>query len=301
MRKFVLRLVGTGFVALILLETILRIFSMAGHPRPTANIDGDYLLRPGETGYWIRGSAREIVSHYTINPQGWNSTRDYAEDLADPQLIKNALIGDSYIEGFHVNTAESIAVQIEQRIGNNYIFHEFGRAEANLVDYAEVYNKFGLADYCYVFVLVNPYDLVGQKAAFMGRGDRRRNDSLIRTFYRNCATMRYLNINLGLNEVLRKLFRTTSERGSKTSDPQQINTKALEKFGSNTIFLYEKEKMPDAFLRYLPDRKLQIEHELKPIDFGFDVHWNLAGRINCAKTIANYISTMENIEMKNAR
>lgn len=296
MTKFILRILATFFAAALLLEIVLRVFSLAGHTLPTKNIDGDLLLKPGENGYWVKGGFREIASHYSINPQGWNNIRDYKADNEDTSLMKIAIVGDSYIEGFHVDVERSIGRQLEHLLGTNYVVHEFGRSGGNIVDFARVYQKFNLFHYKYVFVLVTYKDLIAKKPSFMGQGKKIPAQSLIRRIYNNLVILRYLNINHGFNSQLKEMFKFGGEKHEKESavpEPEKVNQEALRDFGPNAQFLYEKDKINTNILQNIPYPTILIDHKLRPIDCGFDGHWNLNGRINCAKSIAKFIKISE--------
>ena len=101
---------------------------------------------------------RDIVSNYKINSQGFNSLRDY--NVLDDNKISIAIIGDSYIQGMHVNVENSIGRLIEQESDNMFEVHEYGINGMNIVDYQLVFNQFVKDRYDYTFILVTDKDII---------------------------------------------------------------------------------------------------------------------------------------------
>ena len=190
MKNFAKRVFGTVFLSVLLLEAFLRIFNFAGITMPEVNIDGNKMLKPGSNGIWVKGGFGEIKSHYVINHQGWNSIVDY--DSIDNSKIKIAIIGDSYIQGLHVDVENSIGRILEKK-SSNYVVHEFGRDGANIVDYSLVYNKWVIGKYDYVFILSTDKDLTSKQPSFMNQGKKIPSISLTRKLYDSSYTIPLLS------------------------------------------------------------------------------------------------------------
>ena len=286
---------------LILLEIMLRIFGFAAKTMPTQNVDGNYLFVPNDSGYWVRGGLGEITNYYQINKQGYNSIVDY--DILNPDDLNIALIGDSYVQGFQVDVKNSIGRQLERMLGSKVKVHEYGRAGANIEDYALVYEEYiKNRAYDYTFILVTDQDLKEFKASFMGRGNRVPKKSLSRQIYDEVHILRYLNINHGFNSHFNDLISEGPEslnrihgenkvlESTKESFLEDININAINKLPKSIVFLYEGDKLNPHFKKYFNFKFIEIIHHKLPKDHGFDGHWNKNGRFNCATTMAEYIS-----------
>ncbi|MBI1224017.1 MAG: hypothetical protein GC192_02155 [Bacteroidetes bacterium] len=302
MKKFILYILVVLLSTSISLELILKVFHLSGHTVPTAIIENDKLLKPGTENIWVRGGLGEIRSHYKINDQGWNSILDYSD--IDSNKIYVAIIGDSYIQGFQSNVEESIGRQLELQMNNKVTVHEYGRDGANINDYVQVYEKYIRGKYGYAFMLITDKDLIANKPSFMGV-KKPLNESFIRKLYNNIALIRYLNINHGLGLKLTELFSgfptVSSQIESKAKNEKltqnsqgKINQDALSRLNSDIIILYEKGKLNEKFISSTANPTVEVKHILTPKDCGFDSHWNVNGRKNCAKAIKDYIESLEN-------
>jgi hypothetical protein len=268
---------------------------------PTVNLDNDYVIEPNSSGTWIRGGLAEIKNYYQINNLGYNSTIDY-EALKEENL-NIAIIGDSYIQGFQTDVRKSIGRQLEGILDSvTTVVHEYGRAGANIVDYQKVYEKYiDSKPYDYVFVLVTDKDLKIFKASYMERGKSVPKKTFSRKMYDFFYVFRYLNINQGIgirfNELISKgpesIERIHSKQSKSTTIEdylKSINKQAIDKLPNNLIFLYEEGKLSDYFIDNFDFNYVKIEHTLEPSNHGFDGHWNVNGRYNCAMSIAKYIN-----------
>lgn len=292
MKQFLLRIILCSLVFCVVFESILRILSLAAHTVPEANVEGNRLLKPLASGYYVGGGCREIFSHYQINEQGWNSLRDYELDNENTNLIKIALIGDSYIEGLQSDVENSVGRLLEQSLGDDYAVHEFGKSGGNIEDYSRVYEELSQYDYEHVFVFLSSQgDLTKKNPTFMGKGNEIPKLNLLRRCYNASAILRYVNINHGLIESLRKLFggRDEPEVEGRIAPVADINLSALSLFGENVVFLYESDKIDSDVLSLIRIPVFPVEHSLKPYNHGFDHHWNVNGRANVATTIFGYI------------
>jgi hypothetical protein len=285
------------------LEISLRVFGLAAQTMPTKNVDNNYVFEPGKSGFWVRGGLKEINSYYVINKQGFNSIVDYTD--LDNKNLNIALIGDSYIQGFHTDVNYSIGRQLEDMLGPNVVVHEFGKAGGNIVDYGLVYKEYvKYKKYDFIFVLATDKDLALEKASFMGRGNRVFKKSLVRKIYDNVHILRYLNINHGLGVHLNKLINNGPESIdrihnnnlsndiiTKESYLNSVNEDALKLLPQDVIFLYEEHRLKDVFIENFDFKFKKIIHSKTPKDHGIDAHWNINGRYNCAKSMAEFIQS----------
>ena len=276
-------------VSFLFLEIILRVFNLAAMTLPEVNIEGDLLLKSSARGEYVNGGFGEIRADYKINKEGFNSIIDYSDST--PDSLKIAIIGNSFIEGLRNPVESSIGRLIEKMQNNKMVVYEYGRSGGNIVDYSFIYKKYKLEHYKKVFVLITDGTLFKVDAAFMGKGEKVARNSLLRKIYSNIYLVRYFNINHGMLTKMRSLFKKNNRKISekKNSKVNKINFQALKIFNDNTVFLYEKDRIPIGLLMEIRFSILEIKHDLKPYTYGFDRHWNLNGNINCAKSIHDFL------------
>ena len=79
---------------------------------PTRQVgsNGIYEWVPGQNGYTVYGNRRQNFSQYRINSKGYNSYREFTPAVDKFEI---AIIGDSYIEGFHQDYFRYIGNKIE--------------------------------------------------------------------------------------------------------------------------------------------------------------------------------------------
>lgn len=108
------RLFLKSFLYLVLILVALELLVRAFHLYPEDSprfIDNKGVEKrvPNYDGFSVTGNRRQNFSEYHINNQGFNSYREF-----DPSYDKDelALIGDSFIQGFHQNYYNSIGKKI---------------------------------------------------------------------------------------------------------------------------------------------------------------------------------------------
>jgi hypothetical protein len=290
MKRFIIYITITLSVYLILLELTTRVFDLSGHTIPEANLNNNKLCRPNTEGIWVKGGMREIYSHYKINNQGFNSLKDYSN--LDENKVSIAIIGDSYVEGFHVDVENSIGRILEEEFENSVEVHEYAKSGGNIVDFSQMFNKFEINRYDYTFILIENRDIIFKKASFMGKGNTIPENSAARDIYNRVSFIRYLNINHGLNAKLNEIFSfsRSTYRTRKHITKNNVNVPALKEFNNKCVILYENEKLDTSLIKAFVNLPcIEIIHQITPYNNGFDLHWNINGRMNCALTIKNYI------------
>jgi hypothetical protein len=302
MTKFIKYILLWFLLVFVLLEVTLRLFDLSAKTMPTVNLNNDYVFKPYSSGTWVRGGLAEIDNYYRINNLGYNSIIEYEE--INQENLNIAIIGDSYIQGFQTDVKKSIGRQLEDMLDSyNAVVHEFGRAGANIVDYQKVYEKYIYPkNYDYVFVLITDKDLKQYKPSYMERGNRVPKKALSREIYDFFYVFRYLNINQGVGIHFNKLisngpesFERINRENTIITDTtkedyfEKINVDVIEKLPDNIIFLYEEGKLSHHFIDNFDFNFIEIDHKLKPYNHGFDSHWNIIGRKNCAASIVKYI------------
>lgn len=289
MKKFIIYIFFTVFVYLFLLEITTRIFDLSGHTLPKVSLNNNKLLRPGAEGIWIKGGRSEIKSHYKINNQGFNSLKDYG--VLDENKINIAIIGDSFIQGAHGDVENSIGRILEAEIQNKVEVHEYGIDGMNIVDFSLIFTQSIKNRYDYTFILASDKDLLEKKASVMGKGNKIPKNSIMRKLYDRSSLIRYLNINHKLSVKIKKIFSFSDSlnKQQKKITAIDINVQLIKQFDSTCVFLYEKGKLDTSLIKAFNIQYIEVVPLFKPINHGFDIHWNLNGRKNCALAIQNHI------------
>ena len=112
MKKFVFKIALYAICILLGLEILVRVFHLH-KDRPVRYLD-EYNVEkwiPNQTGYWVTGNRRQNVGHYKINNFGYNSVYDEFNPSKNSKEI--ALVGDSFIQGFHQDYQNSLGQKLE--------------------------------------------------------------------------------------------------------------------------------------------------------------------------------------------
>lgn len=131
MMKLVKNLVVYAVLILICLEVLVRVFHLY-NDMPDRFVDSDNINKwiPGQTGYAVYGNRAQNMAEYHINESGYNSYREFNPTEDKFEL---ALIGDSYIEGFHQDYNRSIGKRIEEEFPDIEVY-EYGHSANDLAD-----------------------------------------------------------------------------------------------------------------------------------------------------------------------
>jgi hypothetical protein len=289
MKKFIVYVLVTFFAYFFLLEITTRVFDLSAHTMPAFNLNNNKLFRPGAEGIQVQGGMREIASHYKINQQGFNSLKDYT--ALDENKISIAIIGDSYIQGIHVDVENSIGRILEAETLNKVEVHEYGIDGMNIVDFGLIFTQSIKNRYDYTFIVATDKDIAHTEASAMGNANKIPNNSIIREIYNRSSLLRYLNMNHKLSVKIKKIFSffENSNKQQKKITAIDVNVQALEQFDSTCTFLYEKGKLDTSMILPFKLPTVEVKPTYTPFNHGFDSHWNLNGRKNCALAIKNYI------------
>jgi hypothetical protein len=127
--------VGGLAVAVLLLELLFRMLPVAAAPRvepPTAN-DPIQRYAANAPFTWSRGWNFQDVVRGRTNAQGFVADYDYDAAATSPLV---AVIGDSFIEAFHVGFQKSLTGQVQQALGTRGRAYAFAQAGSPLSQYA---------------------------------------------------------------------------------------------------------------------------------------------------------------------
>ncbi|MGB7395365.1 MAG: hypothetical protein WA913_13310, partial [Pricia sp.] len=131
MRKFLLKSVLYIFLILLLLEGIVRMLHLYTEDPPRF-IDelGVEKRVPDNRGYSVTGNRNQNFSEFHINQAGFNSHREFEPTEKGYEV---ALIGDSFIEGFHQDYDSSTGKRIEEKVKGIAVY-EYGYAGYDLAN-----------------------------------------------------------------------------------------------------------------------------------------------------------------------
>lgn len=312
MKKLFLRLVCYGFCIVITLEGLVRVFHLTkDYPVRFVDERGVERWLPNQKGYSVTGNRRQNFSKFNINSSGFNSFRDF-EPTKDN--IEVALIGDSFIEGFHQDYDKSIGYKIESKVPDVAVY-EMGYAGYDFADQMHLIYQyqsfFDLIDRVVIYLKFED-DLTRPKYEILE--DRLKLETPIYRSLREIKLLVYLQ-NIGAFTSVEKLRENLVSIGrEKRLNPIQDdvfiqnrdisylnNFKSLvETYGydkSRFVLLLDEASTPPMFLDYLEKNNYSY------IDFGkkinnskvattliYDQHWNNYGRTLVANLIADYIS-----------
>lgn len=295
MKRFILYIFICFVLSLLFLEITVRMFGLVGDNKPKELINNNVLLSPNASGIWVKGGLAEIKSKFKINKQGFNSLIDY--DVTNKDALKIAIVGDSFIEGFHTDVDFSIGRQLEDILSQKSVVHEYGIAGANIKDYVLIYNQMlEKKKYDFIFILLGDEDFSSKEASIMSKNNNFKLNSSKLKLYDKLKFINYLNTNHGLQSKTVSLLKNGPESfdriHKKKSNKGSINYNydAILELPKEVVILYDQSFLSDTVIKSFNYNFKKIVHSKLPKDNGFDEHWNKNGRFNCAKSIADYIS-----------
>jgi len=309
MAKLFLKFGFYVIIVLLLLEVMVRIFHLHNDmPVRYVSQEGVYNWIPGQKGYTVYGNRRQKFSEYYINNSGYNSYREFNPTK---EGVEVALIGDSYIEGFHQNYYHSIGKKIEDKLEDIQVY-EYGHSSNDFADQLHLIslNKkaFDLIDHIIIGIkyendfLRAEYKFIERKPFF--------------PFLRKSKLVTYL-LSIGFVDPIKEVnLKIRSLRKSKSPKDKidsvkkvSINKdsvyldnfkKLIDKYGFNkekTTLLLDSRVTHKSFLNYLNDQKINfIDHAKsfenvgkRPTTLIYDHHWNNLGRSLVAEDIIEYL------------
>ncbi|NAS30153.1 hypothetical protein GTQ40_04145 [Flavobacteriaceae bacterium R38] len=310
MKKLLFKSIFYALLLLLALEGWVRIFHLS-KDNPVRFVD-EYEVekwRPKQNGYSVTGNRRQNFSEYRINNSGFNSYREF-----DPSKdkVEVALVGDSFIEGFHQHYYNSIGKKIENEFPGIEVY-EYGYAGYDMADQLHLMNaykeQFDLIDHVILGVKFSNDLTRGEYAVIQSR---MKLESPMYRALREIKLLVYLQ-NIGALDPVKELIsKVTSGSKKKTKiekTPEQIHQETLnyiDNFESlinsygfdkkRFTFLLDSEHTNPVFLTYLDKNNYEY------IDFApafgktkkqttliYDKHWNNLGRSIIAEVIVEYL------------
>jgi hypothetical protein len=297
----------------VLLELLFRTFIPIGHhpffeiQKEKGFVIGRYNHKNGSKGTKSIGVFGQINAKWRINNHGWSNEIDYKYIPEDSNIIRVAVIGDSYVEALNLDYDKSFIALLNHQLKGKYEFYSFGIGGSPLSQYLhfcryvdEMYHPDA-----FVFVMANN-DIDESLAEF---GDYRNlllspNDSggfnehhpeffelpedKLNNLAKRSAISRYLYYNLQISRIIRLLrindknkqapqpVVNMKEIQSTDSTIQKVSEYIMEQIKTTTkarqvIFIHDANR--DFIYKNKPkDEKLAevveiIQHNASKLDF----------------------------------
>jgi hypothetical protein len=307
MIKLIIKSLTFFVFTLLIFEIYIRIFHLYDDiPKFQLSENNLLFYRPDQMGLYNFGNRKEIESKYSINNVGFNSSIDYKFNNS---VNKIALIGDSYIEGFHQDVVNSIGRKIEKYIPK--LCYEYGVSDWNYNDYSNLIgsNIDDFNQFEYIFININPSDLQYTLKNYLNNYKSKlrvdnQNTILYKYIYKNIKLISSIN-QMGLLDKIK--IKTTLFSRNILMEPNNINLQLKNFQNINKYFIpsFLKKKIvfiinsnlnyQESFISYLKlnnqtiDLKNSFNSSIESPYYVFDQHWNNMGRDLVSTEIIDYI------------
>ncbi len=295
------------------MEALVRIFHLyADDPPKMIDEYGVEKRVPGSTGYYVTGNRRQNFSEYAINDSGFNSYREFSPTKDTYEV---ALIGDSFIEGFHQDYSASLGKKIEELMPGIQVY-EYGYTGSSMayqmhlvdayqetlidVDKIILYMKFKndfdsaqhKADYALIDKLNSPLFQIRKECKLWVYGSRH---GLVAPIKKVASGILYgINYLRGRSEVEIPPYQP-SPVSARIANFQKL----METYGFNkekTVLLLDSRVTDTKFLDFCISNGIEyidfskgFKRAKKPVTLIYDMHWNDYGRSLIAEDIANFL------------
>ena len=269
MKTFLKYFFSVLFTSFLMAEVIIRIVGGVGDQVKLEVKDGFFYNQKNTQGISVYGTFPILIKKkYSINQEGYNSTKNN-KNLSDNQTI--GLVGDSFIEGYHVDVDKSIGRLIEN-LCDEIAVVEYGIGGHNIHNYIESYENGNMEKFKKVFFFIHITDFLNDKP-YKSKYNRLK-EIYLRPIYNSSKLVRFINKNHKPLAAKKKLNLTISQY---TKD----RTIAFIHKAKNVSFIYRNDSINQE-LDFIKNKIDIINHTRKPFDYGFDPHWNDNGRLNVA-------------------
>ncbi len=313
MKKLFLKLSLYGFITFVVLEVLVRIFHLYSET-PMRYIDeyGVEKRVPNQIGTNVTGNRRQHVTDFRINENGFNTIR---KEISSNDKFKIALVGDSFIEGFHQDYKNSLGRMIEEEMDSVEVY-EYGCGGYDMADQLHMINAYKEDFEKIDLIIINfKYENDLERANYTPNHDRIANlNSPIKAIRRNSKILNYLG-SLGLINKLNKFFldkksvltetKTAIKYNCLKADSIKIENfkNLMDDYGAYKdkmrLLLNSNKTSPD-FLAYCHKTKVDyIDYARtfalaeKEVNLIYDKHWNTYGRTLIAKEIKTVLLNQE--------
>ncbi|MGY3794349.1 hypothetical protein [Aquimarina sp. 433] len=322
MKKLILKSALYFFLILISLEVLVRVFHL-GKDTPTRILDENNVEKwlPNQQGFSVTGNRRQNFSEFYINNSGYNSYREFIPTM---DKVEVALVGDSFIEGFHQNYYNSIGKKIEKSIPEIEVY-EYGYAGYDFADQLHLVNayqeQFNAIDHVILGIKFSndltrgTYKVVQGRLALESPMNRLLKKSKLLVYCKSIGILDPPQMLLYRLKSLLKPPTPTNEISDKekqealqkkeeqylTNFKSLVNTYGFDK--TRYTLLLDSKITSDYFIAYLDregfnyiDFADYFAKSKKPTTLIYDRHWNDHGRELIAKSISDYLKKIPIIE-----
>ncbi|MHA7057487.1 hypothetical protein ACWGOQ_0009740 [Aquimarina sp. M1] len=319
MKKLILKSALYVFLVLISLELFVRVFYL-GKDTPTRMLDKYKVEKwmPNQCGFSVTGNRRQNFSEYHINNSGYNSYREFNPTK---DKIEIALVGDSFIEGFHQNYFNSIGKKIEKSIPEIEVY-EYGYAGYDFADQLHLIHaykeQFEAIDHIVLGIKFSndltrgEYQVVTGRLALESPLNRLLKKSKLLVY---CKSIGILDPPQRLLHKIRSLLKPAKKKQELNEEElvrlkKEKENKYIANFNSLVeIYGYDKDRFTllldsritsDVFLSYLNkndfayiDFSEYFRESTRATTLIYDRHWNNHGRDLIAKVVTKYFKEIE--------
>jgi len=302
---------------LAIVEIVVRIFHLYTEDPPRFIDEFGVEKRvPGNTGYAVTGNRNQNYSRFSINKAGFNSHREFNPTKDKFEI---ALIGDSFIEGFHQDFDDSTGKKIEDKVPNSEVY-EYGYSGydlANQMYLIKAYKKdFDLIDEIVIYL---NYESDLERGVYEPNYDRLKMLASTPFKIRDNIKILAYGSKIGILEPLKRMvsgkafeepengYQTNEVKSIDEDHQKTIDLQRLENFKSlinlygfdknKSSILLDSRKTSQRFLDYCNVNNIAIidfadnlKNSKKATTLIYDWHWNNHGRDLIATTIADYIN-----------
>ncbi len=313
MKKIIIRSIIYVISILIALEAIVRVFHLA-KDSPTRFIDEFKVEKwvPNQEGYSVTGNRRQNFSKFHINNLGFNSYREF---IPTKDKVEIALVGDSFIEGFHQNYDNSIGKKIENNLNNQVEVYEYGYAGYDFADQLHLihaYKKqFDLIDKVFIYL---KYEEDLDRGEYKVNYERMRLESPLNKNLKKIKLLVYAQ-NIGALDPIKKTINKivvalkNKDNNNSNNNGNKIVKENLDQIRidnfvslvnkykydkSKFILFFEGNVTSKIFIEYLKENKFKyidisnsFNKSKKPTTLIYDQHWNNLGRDIVAQLLTN--------------
>lgn len=308
MKSFILKLFLYALFIFSILEITVRMLHL--YPEDPPRFIDEFGVEkrvPNKKGLAVYGNRNQQVSEFAINSDGFNSHREF---LPKDDKFEVAIIGDSFIEGFHQDYLNSIGRKIEERIPWIEVY-QYGYAGYDLANQMHLINSYS-DDFKKIDAIVIYLNYENDLTRDVYGPNYERIKTLNSKLFRIRDHIKLLayGSNIGILEPLKKLAgkghktdeMTTSEINDSISKDllYLANFKNLVKeYGfdkEKTVLLLDKRKTSPVFISYCEanginylDFSITFKSSDKPTTLIYDWHWSDHGRELIADVISKYL------------
>lgn len=312
MKKLFLKIGLYALLILLMLELVVRAFHL--HSDSPERIIDSYGVEkniPFQTGLNVTGNRRQNAQEYNINALGFNSAKSA---VASAKTYDLALIGDSFIEGFHQNVRNSLGRMIERKLDSVNVL-EFGCSGYDMADQlhlVKAYHKeFKKVD---KVVLYLKYENDLDRASYTPNYDRIKERNSTYAAIKNSSKLLVYMANLGVLTKFGRFFKdkiedtenqdlTASHIANESSEifaDMRISNfvNLIKRYGFDKrkyVLLLDSRETGQGFIMYCNrnhfsyiDFASAFENSKYNTDYGYDKHWNSHGRELIAGLISDH-------------